>query len=123
MDVYNTPAYKALDNTRLLHFLYWRKTTTKPWDNLAAYLYFDDWAENYQKWLALGGDGPVHYTKEDYYNLFAFEKSGEIMKKDKQIAKLEKRIETIIGSRGWKMVQFLRRIKDKLRKLLKCFKK
>ncbi len=41
----------------------------------------------------------------------------------KKIAKLEKRIETIIGSRGWKMVLFLRRIKDKLRKLLKCFKK
>lgn len=123
MDVYNTPAYKTLDNTRLLHFLYWRKTTTKPWDNLAAYLYFDDWADNYQKWLALGGDGPVHYTKEDYYNLFAFDKSGEIMKKDKEIAKLKKRIETIIGSRGWKIVLFLRRIKDKLRKLLKCFKK
>lgn len=83
-NVYNTPASYPLDSTRILHFVNWVKPTTKPWDSLVGYLYFDDWAENYQKWLALGGDGPVHYTKEDYYNLFAFDKSGEIIKKDKE---------------------------------------
>lgn len=136
MDIYNTPAYKALDQTKLLHFLYWRKTTTKPWDNLAAYLYFDDWAENYQKWLALGGDGPVNYTKEDYYKLFAFDKSGEILKLrntikrdhlkiaelEHQIEQREQKLKKIQASRGWKFVMRVRRLKDKLRKIWKCFR-
>lgn len=123
MDIYNTPALKARDNTRLLHFLRCRKTTTKPWDNLAAYLYFEDWAENYQKWLALGGDGPVQFSKEDYFDLFAFDKEEKIKHLLQENKKLKNELAKIRNSRAWKAVQFLRRIRDQINNAVKFSKR
>lgn len=69
---------------KIIHFLPHRGVITKPWQNLVSYLYFTEWAKNYNQWIALGGDGPINYKLEDYYNLFKFE-DAELIKKLKTI--------------------------------------
>lgn len=80
---FNAPASRYTPNNeeiKIIHFLSTNGVLTKPWKSLAAYLYFDEWVANYQRWITMGGDGPIKYTKEDYYNLFEFEKAGLIKK-------------------------------------------
>ncbi len=89
--IWNTPIQRLTPETKLVHFLDYAHTTTKPWKNLATYLYFEQWAENYQRWLDLGGEGPVNFTREDYYNLFSFDKLKKIEKQEKQLKNTKKK--------------------------------
>jgi len=90
-NVYNSPIQKITDDTRVIHFLNWHAISTKPWKNLAAYLYFEEWVENYQKWIAMGGEGSVDFSKEDYFALFGFDKAKMLKAKDKKIKQQSQR--------------------------------
>lgn len=56
--IYNQPAgYIKPGNEssyKIIHFLDSRWLPTKPWKSLASYLYFKEWAENYEKWITMG---------------------------------------------------------------------
>jgi len=117
-NIYNTPVRRMTKDTKIVHFLDVMSISTKPWKNLAAYLWFDDWVENYNEWIALGGSGPVNYTKEDYYNLFAFDKAQTINKLKNEKKKLEQEnkklrekagnYQYVINSKSWKLTKPLR---------------
>ena len=85
MHTYNTPSRHVTLETKLVHFLDSLSISSKPWKNPASYLYYEDWAENYQKWIEIGGEGLVHFTKEDYYQLFAYDKEIKIRKLNKKL--------------------------------------
>lgn len=131
--IWNTPIQRMTPDTKLLHFLDYVSESTKPWKNLAAYLYFKDWAENYQKWLMMGGEGLVHFSEDDYYKLFAFEKLKKLEKQQKKIkekdaAVKELKVENkkLKNSRSWKLTKPFRAIMKALGTLKKkvklCFK-
>lgn len=144
VNVYNTAPKNLKPETKIVHFVNYKTVQTKPWKSLAAYLYFKDWVENYQRWLALGGEGLVNFTDEDYYKLFAFDKEqqlhslkakskkvdglqSEVKRLNKRIAELEKKYDAIRSSKSWKLTKPLRWIANKARNLIKkvrkCFKK
>lgn len=144
VNVYNTAPKNLKPETKIVHFLNYKSVQTKPWKSLAAYLYFKDWVENYQRWLALGGEGLVNFTDEDYCKLFAFDKEqqlhslkekskkvdglqSEVKRLNKRIAELEKKYDAIRSSKSWKLTKPLRWIANKARNLIKkvrkCFKK
>lgn len=87
---FNTPSRFAGPETRLVHFLNSLAISSKPWVNPASYIYHKEWAQNYQKWLDMGGEGPVHFSKEDYYQLFGYEKEEKVRKLKKKVKKLVK---------------------------------
>lgn len=125
---YNTPVGKPLDQSLIIHFV--GSNQAKPWENLASFLYFDDWAENYQKWLEMGGDGPVNWTKEDYYDLLGIDKEKKIKKQRKNLDNieseykaLEAKYNAIRNSKSWKLTAPLRKCAKWFRKLMKKFKK
>ena len=129
-DIWNIPARRALPESKFLHFLDYQSKATKPWKNLAAFLYFDDWAENYNKWIEMGGEGPINFTKEDYYKLFGFEQEITINKQKKKLQNLqeqinklnnpkinyEKKYNDIINSKSWKITKPLRKISKMMKK-------
>ena len=138
-DIYNIPARRARQDSKILHFLDHLKVSTKPWRNLAAYLYFADWAENYQRWIQMGGEGLVQFTQKDYYQLFAFDKDkkiGELEAKVKELKQrvdldsynaLEAKYQAVINSKSWKITAPLRWLGNIIKRLKKkvktCFKK
>lgn len=114
-------------NVKIIHFLNSRGITTKPWENLASYLYFREWAENYEEWISMGGSGLVSFTEEDYYNLFGFKQADEIKKlknklkqKDEELEKLKnisRKYNIISNSKTWKATKPIRKIFDIIKKL------
>lgn len=88
--LYNTPAVETEESAKIIHFVDQKSISTKPWKNLAAYLYFEEWTANYQKWLDMGGDGPINFTKKDYFDLFAFDKVKMIDSLNKQLKEAQK---------------------------------
>ena len=76
--------------TNCEHFRKGVAISSKPWVNPASYIYHKEWAQNYQKWLDMGGEGPVHFSKEDYYQLFGYEKEEKVRKLKKKVKKLVK---------------------------------
>jgi len=91
--VYNTPSKRINPQTRLVHFLDSNEISSKPWKNLASYLYYEDWAENDRRWLAMGGSGPVSFAKEDYYRLFGYDRAMELQKTKRELLKTKKELE------------------------------
>lgn len=127
--IYNTPIQRKTPATKLLHFLDYIGESTKPWKNLSAYLYFEDWAENYQRWLQLGGEGLVNFTKEDYFKLFSFDKLKrteqlEIKLKASNASAQEwkKNYNKVINSKSYKLTKPFRWLANKYRKLKKKVK-
>lgn len=135
---FNTPAVDTKDTSNLVHFLDYKSVQTKPWKNLASYLYFDEWRENYQTWLDMGGEGPINWTKEDYYGLFAFDKARKIekltkenkqlkeeLKQTKEAFETEKvklksfkeKLSAIKNSKSWRITKPLRYIMKLLKKI------
>lgn len=126
---YNTSVQAHKTESKLVHFLDYKTIQTKPWKNPVAFLYYTDWAENYEKWLELGGNGLVNFSEEDYFQCFSFDrvknidkKTKEIEQKNKRIAKLEQELENIKHSASWKITEPLRMIAKKVRNLKKKVK-
>ena len=138
--IWNTPVQRMTPETKLVHFLDCVHKTTKPWKNLASYLYFEEWAENYQRWIDMGGEGPVNFSREDYYQLLALDKLKKIAKQKKKIAKQEeliaeqegliakqeeliakykKEVYQLKSSNSYKLTEPFRKIKKLLKKILK----
>lgn len=115
--VYNTPARIAKQQTKILHFLDSMHVSMKPWKNLAAFLYYEDWAQNYQCWLNMGGEGPINYSAEDYYGLFAFDLREIINKQNKRISHLENNNNALINSEHCLIACVDKEIKDKNERL------
>ena len=135
VEIYNTPARDITPNTKIVHFLIYKSILTKPWKNLAAYLFFNDWVENYRRWLAIGGEDVIDFEQQDYYKLFAYDKEKEIADLKKQvkklknsrISKLEQELKQIKSSTSWKITKPLRQLAKIFRTLKKkvksCFRK
>lgn len=121
------PKITLTNDIKIIHFLNYRGITTKPWKNLAAYLYFKDWAENYEVWISMGGSGLVSFTENDYYDLFGFKQADEIKKlknklkqKDEELEKLKnisRKYNIISNSKTWKATKPIRKIFDIIKKL------
>lgn len=114
------------DKYRIIHFMDSRSMSTKPWNNLAAFLYFKDWAENYEEWIVMGGDGLVNFTQEDYYELFGFKKADEInrlkakiKKQNEKLKNVQQKYNTIRNSRTWKATKPLRFLLDYIKRFCK----
>ena len=90
ISVYNTTPFYMNPEARLVHFIRNNAVPTKPWENLASYLYYDEWAQNHRAWLAMGGDRPVSFPKEAYYRLFGYDKAAQIRKLKKSVKNLRK---------------------------------
>lgn len=126
---FNYPIGKILPNQnyyKIIHFLDSRDRSTKPWKNLAAYLYFKDWAENYEEWIVMGGEGLVNFTQEDYYELFGFKKADEInrlkakiKKQNERLKNVQQKYNTIRNSRTWKATKPLRFLLDHIKRFCK----
>ena len=124
--IYNQPAgYIKPGNEssyKIIHFLDSRWLPTKPWKNLASYLYFKEWAENYEEWITMGGEGIVSFTEDNYYDLFGFKQADEInklknklkQKEDdlKELKKYREKYNSISNSRTWKVTKPIRKILD-----------
>lgn len=135
--IFNQPAGHILPGCdsiyKIIHFLDSRKKSTKPWKNLAAYLYFKDWTINYKEWINMGGEGPINFTDKDYWALFGFKELDEINKlknklKEKEtllkeksgiIQKMQKRYDDICNSRIWRATKSTRILLDKIKRLIK----
>ena len=127
--IWNTPVQRMTQDTKLVHFLDYVHTSTKPWKNLAAFLYFKEWADNYQTWINMGGEGLVSFTHEDYYQLFSFEKLKKLEKQEKiiksntqEIAEWKQNFNRVINSNSWKITSPLRKIKKKLSRIFRRMK-
>ena len=101
INVYNTPAVYITPESRLVHFLKAFTVSSKPWESLASYLYYTEWAENYQKWLSMGGDGFDDFSKEDYFKLFSYDKAernislnNELKSVSAEVTSLLKKVES-----------------------------
>lgn len=83
----------------------------------------------------MGGEDIIKFTKEDYYNLFSFDKSIKIWKQQERIKMLEsernlkteyKALETkynaILNSKSWKLTAPLRKCAKWVRKFVKKLK-
>ena len=68
---YNTPAGDFIkgkhSDAKMIHFI-GAPLETKPWKSPAVYDFFPEWAKYYNKWLEIGGTGPIDITKKDLYN-------------------------------------------------------
>lgn len=93
--VYNGTQYDENHEPIIIHFLDYRGVCTKPWKSLAAFLFFDEWAGNYKKWTDMGGNGPVNFSKKDYYTLFGFDRIKKLSEAKSRISKLTKKTESI----------------------------
>ena len=98
VEIYNTSAVYLRPETKIVHFLDARGVITKPWMSLAAYLYYEDWVENHQKWLEMSGDEPIQFTKDDYFQLFGYDRVTENRKLKKQKKKLKAEISDLTGN-------------------------
>lgn len=81
----------------------------------------------------MGGEGPVNFTREDYYHLLSFDKLKKIEKQEKTIEKYKKEISElkvqisawkskynrIRNSNSYKLMEPFRKIKKWIKKLLK----
>ena len=115
------------ENVKIIHLVDSRGIATKPWKSLASYLYFKEWAENYEAWISMGGSGLVSFTENDYYDLFGFKQADEIKKlknklkqKDEELEKLKninRKYNIISNSRTWKVTKPIRKILDIIKKL------
>lgn len=137
---YNCPVpdSKKLDDVKIIHFLDYKGIITKPWKNLVAYLYFEDWAINYKKWIDMGGQGLVDFNIEDKYNLFGFDKAAKILNLNRinlqqqseiqnlnkinlqyemKIRVLQKKYNGIKNSTIWRLTEPLRNFLDKIKKI------
>jgi len=95
---FNTPVQTNKTESKLIHFLDYKKVCTKPWKNPASYYYFTHWVEDHHKWLDMGGDGVIAFTRDDYFKMFGFEKAKEIndlKKKEKRLREICKENEKI----------------------------
>lgn len=115
---YNTSVYEIFVNpesakTKLIHFVDCKATQQKPWKSLAAYLCFPDWVENYQKWIEMGGDGPVCFGERDYYTLFSFDKANKIEALNREIKKLKEE-KGIFSDRNQKLTSEIQKKKKVL---------
>lgn len=115
------------ETAKIIHLVDSRGISTKPWRSLSAYLYFRDWAENYEAWISMGGSGSISFTENDYYDLFAFKQADEIKKmknklkqKDEELEKLKnisRKYNIISNSKTWKATKPIRKILDVIKKL------
>ena len=108
VDLYNVPVRNVKPETRIVHFVGDKVAETKPWKSLASYLYFDDWAENYRTWLNMGGEGPINFTKDDYFALFGFDREIELLE-------LRKKYNRLYNSKSQKITKPLRWLYKKIR--------
>lgn len=123
--VYDTPALDISAVTKIVHFLDYKPLVTKPWKNLAAYLYFSDWAADYEKWIAMGGEGLVKFDENDYFELFRYDLAQEIriLKKElknttEELKKTMEELHSMQESQFWKITKPFRWIIDQLRKII-----
>lgn len=70
----------------------------------------------------MGGDGPINYTKDDYYKLFGFGKAAS-PKNPKEYKALEAKYNALLNSKSWKLTAPLRKCAKWFRKLMRKFKK
>lgn len=151
-DIWNIPARRAKPESKILHFLDHMNVSTKPWKNLAAYLYFTEWRDRYQQWLDMGGKGLANFTEKDHYALFGFDQREKIQKLETTLKakasfkledylqlqkehqklqeeheKLQAKYDKVIDSVSWRFTKPFRVCANKLRDLMKkvrsCFKK
>lgn len=114
ISIYNTPSKLVTEEARIIHFLDANAVSSKPWLNLASFLYYDDWAENYRKWLDMGGEGLVNFSKEDYYKLFSYDKAEKLQELNKRIRKINRENESL-----QKEISELKEKNSKLRRKIK----
>lgn len=62
---YNNDIFTNIINSKILHFT---GSDRRPWTSEACYLACPDWQYFYQKWLKMGGNGPINYNQKNFYN-------------------------------------------------------
>lgn len=115
---YNTPTSWMNSKTRLLHFLDCRKQTTKPWECIASYVYFTDWAEHDRRWQEMGGDSLICWTEQDRYGVLGFDRIIEIFDL-KETLKEERRGAKALSKENARLKKQLEKQQSKLEKLEK----
>ena len=133
---FNTSVQANKKESKLIHFLDYKTINTKPWKNPVSFIYFSDWVDNYNKWIAMGGDAVINFSRDDYFAMFGFDKAKEIDNLKKKLKavdnyislkeeneKLKKELSKIKNSRSYKLTAPLRWIGKKIRKIKKFFKK
>ena len=86
MNIYNTPVACDRGKSKLVHFLDYYSVSGKPWKNPAAFICYGDWAENYRRWVVMGGADIISFAEKDYRSLFGYDRIKEINRLKDELA-------------------------------------
>lgn len=123
--IFNTPIGMMTDESKIVHFLNHRSVVTKPWNNPIVYSLLDDWADYYQRWIFLGGEGPISFNKQDAFT-FYFDQlteyrtenknlKAQVKEAKKETKRLKKENDSLRSSKSWRITRPLRWISRKLK--------